>query len=41
MGGGFSALVNYQSFLSNLFALARPNYFSQLTVGLYEIDYFV
>ena len=27
-GGGGSVLVNYQSFLSNLFSLAPPNYFS-------------
>ena len=24
MGGGYSVLVNYQSFLSNLFSLAPP-----------------
>ena len=44
--GGYSVLVNYQSFLSNLFSLAPPpppppplNYFSLQTV--YEIDYSV
>ena len=26
--GGYSVLVNYQSFLSNLFSLAPPNYFT-------------
>ena len=28
IGGGYSVLVNYQSFFSNLFSLAPPNYFS-------------
>ena len=36
-GGGYSVLVNYQSFLSNFFLLAPLNYFSLKTVD--EIDY--
>ena len=28
IGETYSVLVNYQSFLSNLFSLAPPNYFS-------------